>query len=79
MKIKNDYRADAHARTSETTLLSLELRRLTTFSEFPSEAILARLHLATRAEITLYALETLGWLRWPTKRPGQPTDFRTGE
>jgi hypothetical protein len=33
MKIKNDYRADGHARTSETTLLSLELRRLTTFAE----------------------------------------------
>src|SRR5438105_3038027 len=32
------------------------------------EAILARLHLATRAEIMLCALETLGWLRWPTKR-----------
>jgi DNA-binding CsgD family transcriptional regulator len=32
------------------------------------EAILARLHLASRAEIMLCALETLGWLRWPTKR-----------
>jgi DNA-binding CsgD family transcriptional regulator len=32
------------------------------------EAILERLHLATRAEIMLRALETLGWLRWPTKR-----------
>jgi DNA-binding CsgD family transcriptional regulator len=32
------------------------------------EAILARLHLATRAEIMLCALETLGWLRWPAKR-----------
>jgi DNA-binding CsgD family transcriptional regulator len=32
------------------------------------EAILARLHLATRAEIMLRVLETLGWLRWPTKR-----------
>jgi DNA-binding CsgD family transcriptional regulator len=32
------------------------------------EAILGRLHLVTRAEIMLWALETLGWLRWPTKR-----------
>ncbi len=32
------------------------------------EAILSRLHLATRAEIMLCALEKLGWLRWPTKR-----------
>jgi DNA-binding CsgD family transcriptional regulator len=32
------------------------------------EAILGRLNLATRAEIMLCALETLGWLRWPTKR-----------
>jgi DNA-binding CsgD family transcriptional regulator len=32
------------------------------------EAILGRLHLATRAEIMLRVLETLGWLRWPTKR-----------
>ena len=32
------------------------------------EAILARLHLATRAEIMLRVLETLGWLRWPAKR-----------
>ena len=32
------------------------------------EAILARLHLATRAEIMLWTLETLGWLRWPAKR-----------
>jgi DNA-binding CsgD family transcriptional regulator len=32
------------------------------------EAILARLRLATRAEIILWALETLGWLRWPAKR-----------
>jgi DNA-binding CsgD family transcriptional regulator len=31
------------------------------------EAILGRLHLATRAEIMLCTLETLGWLRWPTK------------
>ena len=32
------------------------------------EAILGRLHLATRAEIMLWALETLGWLRWPARR-----------
>lgn len=32
------------------------------------EAILSRLQLATRAEIMLRALETLGWLRWPVKR-----------
>jgi DNA-binding CsgD family transcriptional regulator len=32
------------------------------------EAILGRLHLETRAEIMLWALETLGWLRWPTTR-----------
>jgi len=32
------------------------------------EAILWRLHLATRGEIMLCVLETLGWLRWPTKR-----------
>ena len=32
------------------------------------EAILERLHLANRAEIMLWALETLGWLRWPAKR-----------
>jgi DNA-binding CsgD family transcriptional regulator len=32
------------------------------------EAILGRLNLATRAEIMLCVLETLGWLRWPTKR-----------
>ena len=32
------------------------------------EAILGRLHLATRAEIMLRTLETLGWLRWPAKR-----------
>ena len=32
------------------------------------EAILGRLHLATRAEIMLCALEALGWLRWPAKR-----------
>ena len=32
------------------------------------EAILARLNLATRAEIMLCALETLGWLSWPTKQ-----------
>ena len=32
------------------------------------EAILARLRLETRAEIMLWALETLGWLRWPTTR-----------
>jgi DNA-binding CsgD family transcriptional regulator len=32
------------------------------------EAILGRLHLATRAEIMLCVLETLGWLRWPAKR-----------
>ena len=31
------------------------------------EAILARLHLTTRVEIMLCALETLGWLHWPTK------------
>jgi len=33
------------------------------------EAILARLQLASRAEIMLRVLETLGWLRWPAKRP----------
>jgi DNA-binding NarL/FixJ family response regulator len=40
------------------------------------EAILARLHLATRAEITLWVLETLGWLRWPAKRreSARPSD-----
>ena len=39
------------------------------------EAILARLHLATRAEIMLSVLETLGWLRWPAKRRnGRTTD-----
>ncbi len=32
------------------------------------EAILGRLHLASRAEIMLCALETLGWLRWPAKQ-----------
>jgi DNA-binding CsgD family transcriptional regulator len=32
------------------------------------EAILARLHLATRVEVMLCALETLGWLRWPARR-----------
>ena len=32
------------------------------------EAILGRLHLETRAEIMLCALEALGWLRWPAKR-----------
>ena len=36
------------------------------------EAILGRLNLATRAEIMLCALETLGWLRWPTKRRRAP-------
>ena len=36
------------------------------------EAILARLHLATRAEIMLCVLETLGWLRWPAKRRKGP-------
>jgi len=42
------------------------------------EAILGRLHLATRAEIMLCALEALGWLRWPTKRRGRrATDRRT--
>ena len=40
------------------------------------EAILARLHLATRAEIMLCALEALGWLRWPTKRRGRPATDR---
>ena len=35
------------------------------------EAILGRLHLATRAEIMLCALEALGWLHWPTKRRGR--------
>jgi DNA-binding CsgD family transcriptional regulator len=38
------------------------------------EAILGRLHLATRAEIMLCALEALGWLRWPAKqRKGRST------
>lgn len=32
------------------------------------EAILARLHLATRSEIMLSVLEALGWLRWPMNR-----------
>jgi len=41
------------------------------------EAILGRLHLATRAEIMLCALEALGWLRWPAKRRGKrATDRR---
>ena|SRR5205807_393149 len=40
------------------------------------EAILGRLHLATRAEIMLCALETLGWLRWPAKRWNGPTTTR---
>ena len=40
------------------------------------EAILARLQLATRAEIMLWALETLGWLRWPAKRRNGPTTNR---
>jgi DNA-binding CsgD family transcriptional regulator len=40
------------------------------------EAILGRLHLETRAEITLWTLETLGWLRWPAKRreSARPSD-----
>ena len=40
------------------------------------EAILGRLHLATRAEIMLWALEMLGWLRWPAKRreSARPSD-----
>jgi len=42
------------------------------------EAILARLQLASRAEIMLRVLETLGWLRWP-QRPAKPTNFRPGE
>jgi DNA-binding NarL/FixJ family response regulator len=40
------------------------------------EAILGRLHLATRAEIMLCALETLGWLCWPAKRGGKRTTIR---
>ena len=40
------------------------------------EAILGRLHLATRAEIMLCALEALGWLRWPAKRRGRPATDR---
>ena len=40
------------------------------------EAILARLHLATRAEIMLCVLETVGWLRWPAKRGGKRTTIR---
>lgn len=31
-----------------------------------AEAILARLGLATRAEVMLRVLETIGWLRWPS-------------
>jgi DNA-binding CsgD family transcriptional regulator len=38
------------------------------------EAILARLYLATRAEIMLCTLETLGWLHWPAKPPNEKTD-----
>ena len=43
------------------------------------EAILARLHLETRAEIMLWVLETLGWLRWPAKRreSARPSDRKT--
>jgi DNA-binding CsgD family transcriptional regulator len=37
------------------------------------EAILARLHLVTRTEIMLCALETLGWLRWPERRVKRKT------
>jgi len=40
------------------------------------EAILGRLHLATRAEIMLCVLETLGWLRWPAKRRNGRTTIR---
>jgi DNA-binding CsgD family transcriptional regulator len=40
------------------------------------EAILVRLHLATRAEIMLCVLETLGWLRWPAKRRNGRTTIR---
>ena len=40
------------------------------------EAILVRLHLATRAEIMLSVLETLGWLRWPAKRRNGHTTIR---
>jgi len=40
------------------------------------EAILGRLHLATRAEIMLCVLETLGWLRWPAKRRNGGTTNR---
>ena len=40
------------------------------------EAILGRLHLETRAEIMLCALEALGWLRWPAKRWNGRTTIR---
>jgi DNA-binding CsgD family transcriptional regulator len=40
------------------------------------EAILGRLQLATRAEIMLCVLETLGWLRWPAKRRNGRTTIR---
>jgi DNA-binding CsgD family transcriptional regulator len=40
------------------------------------EAILGRLHLATRAEIMLCVLETLGWLRWPAKQRNERTTIR---
>ena len=40
------------------------------------EAILGRLQLASRAEIMLCVLETLGWLRWPAKRRNGRTTNR---
>jgi DNA-binding CsgD family transcriptional regulator len=45
------------------------------------EAILARLHLETRAEIMLWTLETLGWLQWPATRRGGagPSDQKDEE
>jgi len=62
----------AQGKTNDELAVILETSRHTIPHHV--EAILARLQLASRAEIMLRVLETLGWLRWP-KRPAKPTSF----
>lgn len=67
----------AQGKTNDDLAVILETSRHTIPHHV--EAILARLHLATRAEIMLCVLETLGWLRWPAKRGVKPPPPRRND
>ncbi len=53
----------AHGKTNEELSIIIGVSSRTVAHHV--ESILARLHLCTRAQVMLRALEALGWLKWP--------------